>query len=286
VSQTFRDICGVQSKDAWPDPYAEVRRNETTNEVYLTPNFEKPVNDVHNQALIAKVASRVEDEFQVHALATCNATWDRKVLHDMAKNSFANFRPQWKRQHDAVLAAKAEHDKQANRWTQRRVTKTKQQKSRMKDYAKKQGLDPAVLKEILNPDHQSDEASGPESDTGEPQEVWEVRMAASSGYPVTSRVNSDKIKFVEVLSPEWRSNEFSSLLNDIQSYHFERLTAQERNAIRYVRVRGTGRTSSRIPDVSPWDFGINMAWLEENQRKPENAELLADWGTHGNPSGF
>jgi hypothetical protein len=67
---------------------------------------------------------------------------------------------------------------------------------------------------------------------------------------------------------------------------FESLTPRERNAIHYIRVRGTGRSSRRIPDVSPWDFGISTVWLEANLQIPENEVALEGWGTHGNPPGF
>jgi hypothetical protein len=43
------------------------------------------------------------------------------LLHEMAKNSFHNFRAQWKRQKYPVAAAKALVDGQDN-WQQRRVT--------------------------------------------------------------------------------------------------------------------------------------------------------------------
>jgi hypothetical protein len=71
----------------------------------------------------------------------------------------------------------------------------------------------------------------------------------------------------------------------MQQFHFDDLSATEKKKIRYVRVRNTGPLSRRIPDVSPWDFGIAMPWLRENQSLPEN-ERLADWGSHGDPPGF
>ncbi|KAJ7881085.1 hypothetical protein B0H14DRAFT_2566052 [Mycena olivaceomarginata] len=54
----------------------------------------------------------------------------------------------------------------------------------------------------------------------------------------------------------------------------------------YKRVRNTHRKSSRIPLISPYDFGISHEWLEEQRRDPVAASLLTDWGIHGNPKDF
>lgn len=72
----------------------------------------------------------------------------------------------------------------------------------------------------------------------------------------------------------------------MQTFHFNGLSPRERKKIRYIRVRGTGRSSGRIPDLSPWDFGIAIPWLDENRQVPENEVALKDWATHGNPPDF
>lgn len=56
--------------------------------------------------------------------------------------------------------------------------------------------------------------------------------------------------------------------------------------VQYKRVRGTLRKCSRIPRISPYDFGISREWLEEQRQNPEAALLLKDWGIHGNPKDF
>lgn len=68
-------------------------------------------------------------------------------------------------------------------------------------------------------------------------------------------------------------------------YH-NTLTTREIGNIKYTRVTGTGRKSSRIPLVTPWDFGVSRTWLDEQRSNPEVSPLVADWGTYGNPEGF
>jgi hypothetical protein len=72
----------------------------------------------------------------------------------------------------------------------------------------------------------------------------------------------------------------------MQKFYFNTLSPAEKKQIRYIRARGTGRSSRRIPPLSPWDFGISMPWLEEKRQLPENEILLTDWATHGNPPNF
>ncbi|KAJ7939165.1 hypothetical protein B0H13DRAFT_1850900 [Mycena leptocephala] len=102
-------------------------------------------------------------------------------------------------------------------------------------------------------------------------------MAATARISVASATALAKLEFLEVLNPNWRSDE---------KKWYKSLSARERNAIKYIRVRGTHQSSARIPDYTPWDFGISIPWLEENQKLPENEVLLADWNTCGNPAGF
>lgn len=65
------------------------------------------------------------------------------------------------------------------------------------------------------------------------------------------------------------------------------MLASERGNPKFTRVvTPTHRTSSRIPLVSPWDFGISNEWLNEQRNDPNIAPLLQDWGTHGDPEGL
>jgi hypothetical protein len=82
-------------------------------------------------------------------------------------------------------------------------------KSVVRAYAVKRRLDPDRLEGLLSEALESDEASGPEDDSGESQETWKARMAAIAGISVSSRSTYEGLQFVEVLDPDWRSKEVS-----------------------------------------------------------------------------
>ncbi|KAJ7838411.1 hypothetical protein B0H13DRAFT_2367481 [Mycena leptocephala] len=54
----------------------------------------------------------------------------------------------------------------------------------------------------------------------------------------------------------------------------------------YVRVYNTDRISARIPELAPYNFGINQTWFALNKKNPEYAHLLNDWGKYTDPEGF
>lgn len=69
-------------------------------------------------------------------------------------------------------------------------------------YIERYGVNPTIL---LDEKHMSDEASKPEDDSGETKEEWKIRMG---GYlNISSSTALAKIKFLEVIKPEWRSEE-------------------------------------------------------------------------------
>ncbi|KAJ7835809.1 hypothetical protein B0H14DRAFT_2590013 [Mycena olivaceomarginata] len=73
----------------------------------------------------------------------------------------------------------------------------------------------------------------------------------------------------------------------MQSLYRDAVNAGRGGNIKYIRVpTPTHRKSSRIPRISPWDFGISSQWLDEQRSNPEVDGLLTDWGTHGNPEGW
>ncbi|KAJ7301769.1 hypothetical protein DFH08DRAFT_827236 [Mycena albidolilacea] len=259
VSRVFREVCGVGKKGEWPDS-SIIRVKEITQEQYLTPRFDGLITDASNQYLISVVARKAEMDL---------------LVHHMVENSFTNFGPQWRRQNNSDLAASNELNLRVGRWKQRRYLKIEQKLSILRTFVAKHGLDLNLLIKLLDEAHESDEASGPEADSGESQETWKARMAALLGIRVTSRAALDKLEFLEVLGADWRSDEWSQLA----------LSSQERERTsKYICVRETGRSSSRIPDLAPWDFGISVPWLKEAHALPENKTLLADWKTYGNPA--
>jgi hypothetical protein len=54
----------------------------------------------------------------------------------------------------------------------------------------------------------------------------------------------------------------SDVLHEMVEMWFNDLAPKEKKKIRYKRVRGTGRSSARIPDIAPYNFGINRAWFD------------------------
>ncbi|KAJ7288588.1 hypothetical protein C8J57DRAFT_1642627 [Mycena rebaudengoi] len=245
-------VCNVSTKDDWPDPTV-LRLIEITGETYLTPHFDLAVTPTPNERLVSVVAIQANlglqnEDLRPVTLTESKATWDLPLLQEMAKKSFSNFKPQWKR-----------------------ITKVEQIKLVVRAYAVKRRLDPDRVEGLLSEAFESDEASGPEDDSGESQETWKARMAATAGISVSSRSTYESSQFVEVLDLEWRTNETCTPREKWNSLH---------------SGSGTGRSSRRIPDLSPWDFGISAAWLEASLQIPENAVALEGWGTYGNPPGF
>ncbi|KAJ7443280.1 hypothetical protein FB451DRAFT_950517, partial [Mycena latifolia] len=290
VSQTFRSVCGVTAKDAWPDPNI-LRVNEVTNEIYLTPFFDFGVTDPRNIQIFTAVAIQVENDFQDEAclpegLANCGATWGVDVYKKMAKESFPNYRRQWNTAHDPAAAAKKQVNDQNNRVRGRRFTKAQQHQTVVDQYVVNKQLDPKVIRDLMNEEHMSDEASGPEDETRESFANWKVRMARRSNKGDLTPDQLAESHFVEVLEAEWRSPEFSALNFDIHETWWDSLTPHQKGNLKFIRVRGTGRRSSRIPKLAPYNFGINQEWLERHRFDPRYQEMLSDWNTHGNPPGF
>ncbi|KAJ7800491.1 hypothetical protein B0H13DRAFT_2390411 [Mycena leptocephala] len=159
-----------------------------------------------------------------------NFTWDRDLLYEMTKTSFRSCKGSWRKQTDAAAAERDHANQQVNRRRERRVAKTKRLEKAVALYAAKRR-------------YMSDEASGPED-------------------------NSETSK--AVLACDWRSNEMSDGLHEMQTLRltFSRL---RRKIIQYERVRGTGRQSLRVPDRAPYNFGINMAWFDKYKDHPDYA---------------
>jgi hypothetical protein len=62
------------------------------------------------------------------------------------------------------------------------------------------------------------------------------------------------------------------------------LTTKQKEAIRAIRVTGSGRQTSQPPLVAPFNFGIDADWwADESQRF---TALVGDWGKFEDPVGF
>ncbi|KAJ6620917.1 hypothetical protein B0H10DRAFT_2432638 [Mycena sp. CBHHK59/15] len=292
VSKILRDVCGVGSKDLWPDP-TERRVNEITEEVYLTPVFASDVTDPRNQHIFTIVTERAYTDLQRRsnwptAARKVNGRWDRDLLHDMAKIAFRNLKPGWKAQVDAEEKTRNNLKKRNDRRTQRRVNKAIQRRSAVSVYAEDENLDPAVVTELVFEEHMSDEVSEPDSDddTYESTAVWKAEMAKSAGFINLSQAALDKLEILEVVTPDWRADKMSKMFHRLHQIYLDSQSKRDKNKIVFVRVRNTGRRCRRIPAVAPYNFGIAHGWLEQARCDPENVPLLVGWGTFENPAGF
>ncbi|KAK6996366.1 hypothetical protein R3P38DRAFT_2433767, partial [Favolaschia claudopus] len=291
VTKSYREVVGVSAKDSWLDP-AEDRTNETTGEVYLTPDFTVDVSARVNRRICVAVCTQVLDELkhsynQPNAVCAVNCSWNREIIQQMADNSFRNLKPDWKKQNDAAALAKNELKKKINRWVSRRKIKQKQIQPFVKKLADDHGLDAEPLSLLLYEEHMSDEASGPDSeDEYESKAAWQRDMARVNGdTDVTAGALATKA-FLEVIEPTWRGDTMSDFFHCLQKRWIATLEDADTRRIAYTRVRGTGRKCRRIPAASPYDIGINTTWLAEARTLPENEDILSKWATYGNPAGF
>jgi hypothetical protein len=78
----------------------------------------------------------------------------------------------------------------------------------------------------------------------------------------------------------------SDLFHALHDHWLSGLEPADMQHIIYERVHDTGRRCRRIPRISPYDFGIFFPWLQQARARPENAAILGDWGTHGDPEGL
>lgn len=74
--------------------------------------------------------------------------------------------------------------------------------------------------------------------------------------------------------------QYSALIHDFEEFAFARRSHNER----YIRV-SLGRSSDRIPNLAPYNFGILDGWLAANAGKQGNHYILQDWGIFPEPEG-
>ncbi|KAJ6487293.1 hypothetical protein DFH09DRAFT_1339528 [Mycena vulgaris] len=283
VSRLFRGIIGVPG-NKWPD-LTVPRVDDVTKESYLSPMFEATVTHITNQHLFGEVAKQVTA--QLHggveywpdglAIPDIDVTWDKTALVEMAKTSFRSCKAQWRVQVDEEAARMNAANLSTNRRRDRR-TGHRGKEGAIEAVAAKYNVSKEAVAELLHEQQMSDEVSEPEDANDTSKAVWKTRMAFNSGLGDLSAEALKKINFLEVLECPWRSDEMSAPLHDLSSIAFDLLSEVERKKIQLIRVHDTGRASLRIPEIAPYNFGINQEWLQANKTKPENTRLLSDWG--------
>ncbi|KIK91983.1 hypothetical protein PAXRUDRAFT_34717 [Paxillus rubicundulus Ve08.2h10] len=248
VTTKFRFACNVPEGGKWPS-VEEWQVNAETGETWLTPNF--------------NTTTITQSEF----LHDRKIKWNKLSLYEFAKETYHGFKPDWKAQNDPEKMAQKSNHQQENRWMQCHKDKAAQLMTVREVYMDKHGVDPC---ELVHEGHMSHEASGPEGD--EPWGSWKRRMAMQAG--VSEDVNLESISFepMEVMQSPWRSSELSSIFHDMGDLWWVSLSAKQKKRFQTVRVWGTDCMSKRIPEWTPYNFGINMEWLV--------------WGNWEDPDGF
>ncbi|KAJ7258647.1 hypothetical protein C8J57DRAFT_984726, partial [Mycena rebaudengoi] len=217
-----------------------------------------------------------------------DVTWGFNDLIEMAKTSFRSCKVQWREQIDAAMAAREEITRRTNRYRTRRMTACNSYLKAVDAFAAKHKIDPASVRELLHEQYMSDEASGPEDDDETSKAVWKTKMGFKSRRVGRGDSDDEGVDYLQVLTPDWRADEMSEVLHEMVEMWFNALAPKEKKKIHYKRVRGTGRSSARIPDIAPYNFGINRAWFDTYKNDPHYGPLLANakWDTFKDPEGF
>ncbi|KAJ7795450.1 hypothetical protein B0H14DRAFT_3554110 [Mycena olivaceomarginata] len=252
TTRTFRGACGVKGND-WPAP-VPARVNPATGVKYLSPIFHCDVTDPRNHAICVAVADRVDAEMKA-SLFIGSMPWNR-----CAKQSFRSCKAGWKKTQTPEAAERAAVNDCNTRMYRRRCTKFIHIDSQIEAFAAKFGIPFSVANNLLTQELLSDEASGPEDENEESLAAWKVRMAAAAGHTDLTPAALKNKDFVEVLECPWRSDQLSFISSSMQSLYRDAVNAGRAGNIKYIRVpTPTHRKSSRIPRISPWDFGIFFA---------------------------
>ncbi|KAJ7929476.1 hypothetical protein B0H13DRAFT_2310619 [Mycena leptocephala] len=148
-------------------------------------------------------------------------------------------------------------------------------------FAAQYGLDPAFLTDLINEQFLSDEASGPEDNSGESKEAWKVRLAAAANLPL-HRDAQKELKILEILVPAWHSTGYSGLIRDMQRFRLNDATSDQE--LQYNRVSTADRLSDRIPRFAPYDFDW-FKWAEPDSYglsfdRNGDGEILNTYYTH------
>ncbi|KAJ7861190.1 hypothetical protein B0H13DRAFT_2073046 [Mycena leptocephala] len=273
VTSLLRRYCRVSGSD-WPNP-GDIHKNPITGQVYPIPRFQHRVDDEYNKALCVSVAHQAARELQDRECWPkglklrqdgSDPYWDFPHLFHCTKEAFRNLKRGWKRnQTPELVAKKASTDHRLKR----REEKSIQSKNNAVEIAQEFQLTQCFVRDVAHAEYQSDEVSGPETDSGESKEAWKVRLLGAAGYPTDH---------ASVLIPEWRVENYGKVLRE------SRRRNSGKHAQKYLRLY-TDRVSTRIPRYAPYNSAIDQAWLEEKRKNPDNATLLADWNSYPEPDG-
>ncbi|CAK5266235.1 unnamed protein product [Mycena citricolor] len=296
VGATFRNLCGITSKNPWPDPDSPPRTDPSTGETLFIPNFPGGLTNRTNTKIVSAVADTILKEFKDPACRpakydTCGGTIDRNILQDFAKESFKGFKRQYIAQVDEAARQKRESNNTTDRCTQRRRMKTKQRRSAVPTYAARHNLDPDNVTATVDVEYQSDELSMPNSSDSDTDQVnWAVRMAKASGRKDVTRNSVKGMHFLEVCKPPWQTDQAANMNIELSQIYEHSMAEADKDKRKYVRVCTTTRIDKRVPEKAPYNFAIRPDWLAEQMMDPDSdkAKYLVStgWGTWSGPPGF
>ncbi|KAJ7939782.1 hypothetical protein B0H13DRAFT_1850550 [Mycena leptocephala] len=257
---------------------ALVRTNAVTGQVYPTPLFNYSVKGSRNRTILRAASEQVMRDLQhkanwpqglKRAGDAAGPTWDFAYIFKLSKQSFASFRKQWNKNKKAQAGIDTGVGDRTNRRNKR---------SSLFYFSLNNPHCIEIIAIFKNPPaYLSDEVSCPEDDSDETQAEWEARLAAAAA--AAGITLSTTARFLEVLTPEWRSDRYSSLIHDRAKYRFDRMSEAQKGNIKFNRV-GVGRRSDRVPIYAPYNFGVSAAWFNEHHNDSSYGNLLHDWGNH------
>ncbi|KAK6987669.1 hypothetical protein R3P38DRAFT_3291784 [Favolaschia claudopus] len=290
ISLIFRQVCNVHGKE-WPNPL-ELRFNPITKQQYPTPNFASDVLDAHNCDLFRMVGERAQRVLGDTAALPKSLkrlkslgpiVWDLDFTMECSKKTFRSFKKDWTKFNSIGGREQMAEREKRDRRMQRRVTKSEQLGKAVDALDEKLELDTGFLHDSIHPDYLSDEVSGPDSDTEEPEmsEQWKFRLATLAGLP-NDPSSLKNANILEVLIPDWREDLYSDFLHSLARRHKKKIRGG--NSKQYHRVCA-GRVSKRLPRYAPYNCGIKQDWLAENKQNPAFALQLTEWGKYEAPDG-
>nr|GAT56533.1 predicted protein [Mycena chlorophos] len=289
TTTAFRRLTDLLGKD-WPQEYSRTRRDPDTNEEILSPLFgmgsQITVAHPENVVILQKLATQIHQELlDSRPLAVAHeATWTAADVLAWTKQSYSSVKKDWVAVFKPGKQARVDDLKTQDRRKMRKNRKVNDLKDAVAKYATESGLDADVLDAVVDAEFVSDEYSGPD-DASESKPDWMVRMAQLSGITDLSAENLANRRFLECATNAWQSDELIQIYHGLHATHDQKRTGTSSSgAVPYTRVRNTGRTSTRVPRLTPMDWMINVSWLEEHRAAGD--ELLEDWGKMGSPAGF